>query len=128
MYAWLEEWGSICHRYMCIVLYIYIYIYINLTAYLGTSSEIWTHIWCLCALHLGHFIWQLVGYIWIWKLCLKIWTHFWFGLSCSPYLKRGVYLNLKTLCENMDSFLVLVSVVHLIWKGGCISESEHLYL
>ena len=35
--------------------------------------------------------------------------------------KRGVYLNLKTLFENMNSFLVSVPVVHL----GGISESEN---
>ena len=45
---------------------------VYLTAYLGASSENWTHMWSW-SLHLtryGGYIWQL-----IWVLHLKIWTH-----------------------------------------------------
>ena len=44
--------------------------------------KMWTHIWCPCALHFVHFIWQLWGVHLIWALHLKIWTHFGFD-SCS---------------------------------------------
>ena len=63
----------------------------ELTAYLATSSEMWTHIWFLYALHLGHFIWQFFGG----------------GLNLPAYL--------GTSSEHFDSYLILVTSSDKVW-------------
>ena len=93
----------------------------ELTAYLATSSEIWTHIWCLCALHLGHFIWQLGGFILqlIWVLHLKMLTHIW---SWSLHLTSswGYIWQLIWVLHLKIWTHILYSLLHLTSSGGYI--------
>ena len=76
-----------------------------------------------CSLHLtamgdisvslsGHFIWKF-EHTCHFMLCF---TEGLFILHMKDLMK----MNLNTSSENMNSFLVLVSVVHIIWEGGYI--------
>ena len=104
--------------------------------------KIWTHIWCPCALHLVHFIWQLWGvyltaYLgissenmnsYLMSLCMS---------SCSLHLTTmgGISDTLSGhfiwKYELISSFQIWVSVCtsseHFIWTWGGISDSfsEH---
>ena len=84
----------------------------ELTGYLATSSEIWTYVLFLCALHLGHFIWQFRG------------------------VNLAAYLG--TSSENLNSNLILVTSSdkflgdkscslsgYFIWKFELTSDLGH---
>ena len=80
---------------------------------------IWTHIWCPCALHLVHFIWQLGGYIWFQhSLHLKSWlfrmgchwTHRSGNTWCVVTTHNMSSWTLKNLCRLLYVVVIVVTI------------------
>ena len=72
----------------------------ELTGYLATSSEIWTHILFLCELHLGHFIWQFGGH----KSCSLSWYFIW-KFELKPDLDHFIWQVLGHISDLVEHFI-----------------------